>query len=124
MTSQGPGAPFAPGERIMGYQACGLTGEAYIDGDDACGEALKHIAAGDTALFRYVQSQAAYRSLQVEARGSGTIECLLNGVPAGEITIEDGRQTSDAIAAAPGCYELCLRFTEAEDLELLSVILN
>ncbi len=35
MTSQGAGAPFAPGETIYGYQACGLKGTVYIGAEDA-----------------------------------------------------------------------------------------
>ena len=30
MTSQGVGTPFAPGETMMGYQACELQGKVYI----------------------------------------------------------------------------------------------
>lgn len=48
MTSQGPGAPFAPGEKLMGYQACGLSGTCYIGEDEVYGEKLMNISAGDT----------------------------------------------------------------------------
>lgn len=50
MTSQGTGEPFAPGEKIMGYQACGVKGTAYIGMDQEYGEKLMHLSAGDEAI--------------------------------------------------------------------------
>ena len=56
MTSQGIGDPFAPGEKIMGYQACEVHGGCYIDIDDIYGEKLTHLVSGSKAIFRYVKS--------------------------------------------------------------------
>ncbi len=42
MTSQGAGEPFAPGETIYGYQACGLKGTVYIGVEDEDGEAKRN----------------------------------------------------------------------------------
>lgn len=82
MTSQGPGKPFAPGEEIMGYQACGLRGTIYIDEvkkadyeeqGKAIGECLSHIDDFDEAIFRYVENEKEYRKIKVKASGSGKI---------------------------------------------------
>lgn len=123
MTSQGLGAPFGPGEAIMGYQACGLTGTVYIGVDERYGEKLMNISSGDTAIFRYVKTDRPYTQLTVEAGGSGTIECLLNGTSVGVIQVLDGTQCSSRISAPAGEYELTLRFLESEQLELLSLTL-
>ena len=122
MTSQGAGAPFGPGERIMGYQACGLTGQIYIDvpgeGGERPAEALMHIAEGDTAVFRYVCSGSPFTALRVQAKGSGRISVLLNGKEAGEISVKDGKQIADGISFEAGEYELELRFSDCAGLEL------
>lgn len=82
MTSQGPGKPFAPGEEIMGYQACGLRGTIYIDEvkkadyeeqGKAIGECLSHIDDFDEAIFRYVENEKEYRKIKVKASGSRKI---------------------------------------------------
>ena len=123
MTSQGAGAPFAPGETIMGYQACGLKGKVYIGTDRGCGEKLTNIASGDEAVFRYVRSEEDYRRAGVEARGSGKITLYMNGKEAGSVTISDGKQTGEKLECPAGEYELTLRFEEAEGLEIISVTL-
>ena len=100
MTSQGVGEPFAPGERIMGYQACEVHGNVYIDIDQQYGEKSTHITDGDEAVFRYVKGGAAYTEIEIQASGSGVIEILMNGVSAGK-------------------YEVILRFTESQELEIM-----
>ena len=125
MTSQGPGAPFGPGEAIMGFQACQLTGKAYIDVDPEYVESLRHIAAGDTATFRYVQSDAGFTGISLRCRGKGRVRVLLNGVCAGEAVIDgSGKRYDSPIRAAAGQYELSLAFDEAEALELISATLR
>ena len=124
MTSQGAGEPFAPGESIMGYQACGLKGGLYIDAGGKYGEKLTHIRAGDSAVFRYVRSSRDYASAEVEASGSGEIDILLNGKTAGHVTVKNGRQTAGELSAGPGEYELELKFAEAEGLDVFRIVLN
>lgn len=124
MTSQGPGAPFGPGETIMAYQACGLIGTIFIDSDTEAGEKLTNISSGDAAIFRYVRSRADYKQMLIHARGSGTIDCLLNDHTTGTIEIKDGIQLSNHISAIPGEYELKLVFRTAEQLEIISVTLG
>ena len=124
MTSQGVGEPFKPGEALYGYQTCGVTGDCYIGLGGEYTEQLMNISAGDTAVFRYVKSDTGYKEIEIEAAGSGEIEVLLNGEVAGIVTINNGVQLSRAISAPAGEYELTLRFTEAEKLEVRKIILT
>lgn len=124
MTSQGVGEPFAPGEAMMGYQACGMTGRCYIGLGGPYTEQLMNIAAGDTATFRYVKSTKPYASAVIEASGSGKLEVLLNGKRAGVIDITNGTQGSAAIDAPAGEYEVTLRFLEADGLTIQKITLS
>ena len=125
MTSQGPGTPFGPGEKLMGWQACQLTGRAYIDADPMHGESLRHIAPGDAAVFRYVRSARPYTRATLECAGRGRVRVLLNGVCAGVAAIDGGADAYAApLRAEAGEYELTLAFDEAQDLELISVALE
>ena len=118
MTSQGVGAPFAPGEALFGYQACGVTGSCFIGLGGPYTERLTHIAPGDTATFRYVKSGRPYTRAVLEASGSGKVELLLGGELAGVLELREGVQQSEAISAPAGEYELTLRFPEARDLNI------
>ncbi len=130
MTSQGIGEPFAPGEAIMGCQACGLSGSVFIGlNEDAATkdkypEQLMHISAGDEMIFRYVKSESGYRKLSLKAKGSGTVTVLLNGEEAGTVTVKDGVQTADEVSAPAGEYELILRAEEADGLEIMELTMN
>ena len=124
MTSQGAGEPFAPGEAIMGYQACGVSGGCYIGLGGRYDEQLMNIAAGNTATFRYVRSDVPYSSAEIEATGSGAIEFLLNGEKAGYAEIRDGIQTACEFTAPAGEYELTLSFKEAENLTVEKLTLK
>lgn len=128
MTSQGPGAPFGPGECIMGYQACGLKGKLFIDIEEQGAykgkEKLTNISEGDEAVFRYVESENGFGKITVEAAGTGTIEVYLDGNLAGTTKIRNGRQISNEIRMAAGIYELMLRFCEADKMEIYSLVLH
>ena len=124
MTSQGIGEPFAPGEAIFGYQACGVTGGCFIGLGGPYEEELTGIAPGDTAVFRYVKSDAPYTSITLEAVGSGTVEVLLNDTLAGTVTITNGLQQDSAISAPAGEYELKLRFLDGDGLRLRKLSLQ
>lgn len=127
MTSQGVGDPFGPGETIMGYQACGIQGSCYIDVDDACGEKLTHISAGDAAIFRYVKSDAPWTGIRLTTRGSGTVKVQLFDNEAGTVQISGTagsvQSTEAAIHAPAGEYELTLAFESPEGLEILEITL-
>ena len=124
MTSQGPGEPFAPGEPLYGYQTCGVTGKCFIGLGGPYTEQLMNIADGDTAVFRYVKSEKPFAAISVEASGSGRLVVLMNGNEAGCIEIENGIQKDSEIRADAGEYELELRFTETDDLEIQKLVLK
>ena len=91
MTSQGPGEPYGSGEPIPGYQACELHGGLHIPPDDRGEEAIRQIADGDRAVFRYVKSEAAFSSAALESEGRAHVTVLLDGAVAGEADIgQDG----------------------------------
>lgn len=129
MTSQGPGRPFGPGEKMMGYQACGLKGSVYIDVDDAygCGEKLTHISDGDEAVFRYVKNEKEWTGVELTCVGTGRIIVLMNEQEAGAVVIPDGgigvTAASGGIQMPAGEYEVTLRFENPKDLEILSFVL-
>lgn len=128
MTSQGAGEPFAPGEIIHGYQACGVSGSVYIGVDALYEEKLMNISAGDTAVFRYVQSERAWSEILVTASGSGKIQFFMNDQNAGAIAIEgrtnEIRTVSGEIRMPAGKYELKLVFEESDNLEMIDIILK
>lgn len=127
MTSQGVGAPFAPGEKIMGYQACSLKGNICIDVDAQYGEKLTDISAGDMAVFRYVRSETDWKEICLTCRGSGKVVVWMNGRKAGELDIagqEDGISTVQGSLQMPaGEYELTLEIAQANGLELMEITL-
>lgn len=138
MTSQGVGEPFAPGEKILGYQVCGLSGSAYIDADEMAGEKVTNICPGDELVFRYLKVLPDYTGITLETRGSGTLSVWLNDRRVGKVSVSsetDGIQaiTSDLCMDAlsdqePACdshdgrgYEVKLVCEEAEELELFGL---
>ena len=129
MTSQGTGEPFAPGEKIMGYQACEVKGRLFIgpDGPDAA-ECLQNISHKDEAVFRYVRSPKPYFRAEVCAKGAGVIELLMDDRLVGSVSCTGsagGRyQTVSAdLNCPPGLYTLTLRFKKPKDLRIWSVTL-
>lgn len=128
MTSQGLGEPFAPGEAIMGYQACQVKGSVYIGADISEDgqyiEKLVHISDGDEAVFRYIRSEEGYHSIGITASGSGTVDVLMNGEMAGTVKIAEGRQEGKEITMGAGEYELELRFRETAGLEISEIVIN
>lgn len=129
MTSQGIGKPFAPGEEIMGYQACGLKGAVYIEVDTAYGyeEKLTHISDGDEMVFRYVKSETPWTRMELTCGGSGKIEVCLNENAVGTTAFSGAAGKKQVInvpiSMAAGEYELKLRIAKSQDLEILSVVL-
>ena len=124
--AQGTGNSFAPGERIMGYQACGMKGSCYIDVDREYGfeEKLTRLCAGDEVVFRYVKSDIPWKGIELICTGSGMVLIFLDGKEAGAVNVsgEKGKvQTVSApIAMEAGKYELMLRFEKAEGMELMA----
>lgn len=128
MTSQGVGEPFAPGEKIMGYQACEVHGGCYIDVDAAFGEKLTSLKAGCSAVFRYVKSAGAWSGIELTAAGSGTVRVLMNGKRAGTVRISGASGSFAPVHAAlamdPGEYELVLEVEDSEGLEIAALTLR
>lgn len=150
MTSQGAGEPFAPGEPIYGYQACGLKGTVYIGVDDMDDgrqngilpgteavsdagtgsiypEKLARISPGDEIIFRYVKKDGPWSEIQCTCAGSGRLQVLLGDVSAGTVAVtgEPGeiRTVSAEISAPAGECELRLKAEEADGLEIMEVVL-
>ncbi|HAL74030.1 MAG TPA: xylosidase [Clostridiales bacterium] len=123
MTSQGIGEPFRSGEIICGYQACGLSGTARIDADDAGSEWITGISDGDTAVFRYVKNNALWDYATINARGSGIIKIMLNNIEAGQVVIRDGETESVKLHSqfVDTDQELKLVFANPDELKLISV---
>lgn len=126
MTSQGIGAPFAPGETMMGYQACQLSGSVYIGPDAAFGEKLTHIVAGDDIYFRYVKKGTAWEQIRLKAKGKGKITVLMNGKTAGSIAFDlpEVGEVCAPIHMDGGEYEVVLHGEDAQDLEIYEVTLR
>ncbi|MBO6163748.1 MAG: family 43 glycosylhydrolase [Lachnospiraceae bacterium] len=125
MTSQGVGAPFAPGETIMGYQACEVHGGCYIDIDETFEEKLSGLTAGAKAIFRYIRSDSGWHTVRLTARGSGTLCIRLGDAAAGEVTVEskDWTTVEAPIRGDAGCFELCLNVMKGENLDIADVTL-
>lgn len=128
MTSQGVGKPFGPGEKIFGYQACGLKGTAYIGLDERYEEKLMNISAGDEAVFRYVRSEEDWKGISMTCAGKGKIQIFMNGTEAGCAAVsgeKDAVSSVSAVLHAPkGEYELVLKFQESDGLEVMELTLN
>lgn len=119
MTSQGAGAPYAAGEIIPAYAACGLSGSAYL-APHGEGEALMNIADGDTALFRYIQADDPIHSVCLVAEGCAEVEIWLDDALAGRGSIRHGRADISMNVPA-GLYTLKARFVQPRDLKLISL---
>lgn len=136
MTSQGLGAPFAPGETMMGYQACELHGKVYIgveerftDSNGKCyEEKLMNLQSGDRIHFRYVKSDADWSKIRLTTTGSGKITVRMNGDAVGCITVEgtEGKlgKTEAVIKKTAGQYEVVLDVEASENLEIFDVTLK
>ncbi len=128
MTSQGAGAPFAPGEKICGYQACGVKGTVYIGLDAVYGEKLMNISGGDEAVFRYVKSDADFSGIELTCAGSGKVQISMSGKACGTVYIfgEAGKvqKASAQIQAPAGEHELVLDFPESDSLEIMEIVLK
>ena len=124
MTSQGPGAPFSPGETIYGYQACEVHGGCYIDDDGNGSECLTSFSSGCRAIFRYVAFKNPVKNIKIKASGSGRIGVYFDNDKAGTIEIENGIQQNREIMAAPGCYELSIECEVSDCLSLETITLE
>lgn len=139
MTSQGLGEPFAPGEEMMGYQACGVKGSGFIgigtETERAQGyeEKLTNLSAGDEITFRYVKSDTPWKKAKLICAGTGDVEILIQerkidsarmfaGIVHGDI--REGIYAANGELQMPeGEYEVVLRIRESRGLEIFKVVL-
>lgn len=142
MTSQGLGKPFALGERIMGYQACGVKGTVFIgEADDKEKEAgyaekLTRISGGDEAVFRYIGSNISWSEIELVYTGGGTVLVVISEntsllerktltaslyIPYSEEKIQT---IAEKIEIPAGEYELKLIFKKSKNLEIFAVTLK
>mgnify|MGYP004594852157 FL=1 len=133
MTSQGIGEPFAPGEVIMGYQTCEMSGSVYIgvneDAESAeeYPEVLMNISAGDEVMFRYVKSEQEWKEIEILYSGTGKIQVYMNEKIVGTINcdkVQGVNVTKSSIKCSSGQYELKLRFESAEQIKIYQVIVR
>lgn len=137
MTSQGVGDPFGPGEMIMGYQACEMSGTVYIGLNkaeeqnqmrDKYPEILTNISDGDEVIFRYVKIEKETETIEINCKGSAKVSVLLDNRECGLLDIQgDGKKLAKACGAVnmkPGIYELKLKITDAEEFEIYDVTLT
>lgn len=122
MTSQGPGKPFGIGEHIMGYQACGVTGKCFMGLDGQGSEWLTNIESGDTAVFRYIESDEGFRGIVIEGAGEGTIHIFLNDQIAVTVVMKDGTAKADWNDPMCGNYEVKLKFEKTSNLSVRTLI--
>lgn len=135
MTSQGLGDPFKAGEIIYGYQACELSGTAYIDlnDDENYPEVLKNISDGDEAVFRYVEIEKENNTIEITYKGNAKISVYLNDKEKAvvETKVEQKKdagmtlnKTAMQIKVEPGVYELKIKFSTPEMFELMAVVIK
>jgi hypothetical protein len=120
MTSQGAGAPFAPGERIPAFTACELHGGAYI-GVFNGSEAIINAGDGDFAVFRYVKNDSLIRKFYCNAEGTGEIELWLDGTMYGKANIISKKQE---VNVPPGTHEIKIVFRNPKDCVLIDIMLE
>lgn len=125
MTSQGAGEPFGPGEVINAWRACGLAGNSYLmlNGDET-DERLTNIGDGDSAIFRYVKSDAPFTRAQISADGKGIIRIYLDDQEAGSVQLDGSGSAQCDLKAEAGQHTLKLAFDNPEKLELHAITLD
>lgn len=140
MTSQGAGKPFEQSEKIMGYQACEMQGNAHTMLDDNFGEVLscrhsdkKNVQSIEydrksSAVFRYFHCLTEIRKAAFKMAGYGICEIFLNGTKAGEISIvssaEQWKDYECLLRMPPDDYEIELRFSDNTDMKIAEFALS
>jgi hypothetical protein len=104
MTSQGTGAPFAPGESIDGWRACQVRGGGFVGAVDGQ-EALVRPRKGAGGTFRYVRNEHPISRVELTLHGTGSILVRVGG-RTGEAQAVSGVVSVDLGAIAPGTHEI------------------
>lgn len=121
MTSQGLGNPFKLADVIMGYQACELHGQVYIDveAERGIGEKLTNLTMGDSVLYRYLNFDEAPKHAELTAQGTGKLAVFQDGSEIGELSIKDGQQLSKVVQGVRNSRsEVELKCLESQGLEI------
>lgn len=117
MTSQGPGAPFAQGEAIPAYTACGVYGGAYTEED------MLYAPDGSSAVFRYVKGGTGSITFDLSGDGEGDISLLADGKTAGQVRLQGGKARC-TVCIPEKAWELGLIFHTAQQIRLHSIALS
>ncbi|WP_456284363.1 family 43 glycosylhydrolase [Microbacterium sp. JZ101] len=123
MTSQGVGAPHAPGEAIEAWRACQVSGGAYV-GPSAAGQEKLHLPGGGASgTFRYLVSDRDLTRATVDAHGAALLEIRL-GAHATVHALTSGSRAFDlARPVGPGRYEVTITLRSGSDVQLRSLSL-
>lgn len=117
MTSQGAGEPFAPGELIPAYTACGFVGGAYLDAVRKENEGIVRFQKGSEAFFRYFHNLQPVHMMELHGCGDGTFQLEADGAVVGK-----GRAGEViTISLTPGMHELRIKMLTGETYELYSL---
>lgn len=123
MTSQGTGAPHAPGETIDAWRACQVAGGAYV-GPSADGqEKLILPGAGASGTFRYLLSDRQLTRASMHADGAGVLEIRLGGFAAA-CALTSGPQALELDRVPAGRHEVTVTLRSGSAVELRSLTLS
>ncbi len=123
MTSQGAGEPFAPGEAINAWNVCIMTGNCRLMPEGEA-EVITGINNGDTALFRYVESEKPYEKAVVDISGEGFISVQLDCAEVCRAEVKEGINELALSDSGAGRRELRIVFENAVNMAFKSVILK
>lgn len=114
MTSQGAGAPHAPGELIEAWRACGVSGGAYV-GRAGGDERLVLPKPGASGTYRYFSNDAPISRVSVDVIGSGVIEVRVGDYVA-ESAVADGTQDIELGLIPAGRYDVTVALRAGENV--------
>jgi arabinoxylan arabinofuranohydrolase len=124
MTSQGVGAPYAPGERIDGWRSCAVSGGAFVGSRNIGEERLILPSSGSSGTFRYVQSEQGFTSVTLDAEGEGLVQIIVGSNPVAELSLGGGIQEATFAPTVPGRHEVVIRMLEGTDVRVSAITLN
>jgi hypothetical protein len=120
MTSQGTGAPHAPGEVIDAWRACQVTDGAYVGPSNDGQEKLFLPRPGASGAFRYVESDDDLTHARIDVDGPGVLNISL-GAHATEHTVNSGPHDLDLGYVPAGRYEITLTLRSGSDMQIRSL---
>jgi len=106
MTSQGAGAPFAPGEQIDGWRACRVRGGGFVGNVDGH-ERLTLPRAGAGGTYRYLRNETPISGAELTVHGSGSVTVRV-GQHVSEAQAVSHTTSVDLGNIAPGKHEIAI----------------